>query len=721
MQRRTLPLMAGSAALALVVAWTVNPIPVKAQDGQNEFQTSPNSQNTPTPAADTAPVQLDTVTISAQMEQERNSLSPTTGSSAYIIQSQDIQDLPLGTATPLNQVMLQAPGVVQDSFGQLHVRGDHANLQYRIDGVIIPESITGFGQTLDSSIIGTTRLLTGALPAQYGLRTAGIIDITTLTGKELGNGGSIGMTIGSFNTFESTVTLYGQSGRWSYFVTGNYLGNEIGIENPTPAESAIHDQSWQRRGFGELSYAFTDSNQIRFMSGATDNQFQVPNNPGQTPAYSLSGVSNYPSANLDENQHEITYFNVLTLQGKAEQTNYQLSIGQRYSEVDFNPDPIGDLIYNGVASTVGRSNRTEMAQLDMSTRIEQNQTLSYGLYTDRQSVVQNNSSLTFPTDADGNQTSDVPITIVDNNNLSESTFSGYVQDRWNVTDRLTINGGLRYDLINGYLNDNQLSPRLGMVYALTDSLSFHSGYARYFLPPSTELISATDIAAFQGTTNALPSNVNTQVQAQRTNYYDAGFQWEANDALTLGLDAYLSRSTNLLDEGQFGTALIFSDFNYAEGRNDGIEFTANYKSGPLHAYFNGAYGNAQGKDVASGQYNFSSAELAYIANNWIALDHEQKYTSSGGASWRFPEGTTVGADYLFGTGLRAGFANTVNLPSYYQINLSAMHSFGSFDVRASVINVLDQIYVLRDGTGIGVGAPQYGPRRGVYLGFTEHF
>ena len=81
----------------------------------------------------------------------------------------------------------------------------------------------------------------------------------------------------------------------------------------------------------------------------------------------------------------------------------------------------------------------------------------------------------------------------------------------------------------------------------------------------------------------------------------------------------------------------------------------------------------------------------------------------------------MGADYLFGTGLRAGFANTVNLPSYYQINLSAMHSFGSFDVRASVINVLDQIYVLRDGTGIGVGAPQYGPRRGVYLGFTEHF
>ena len=88
-----------------------------------------------------------------RLDAARNALSPDTGSSVYKFDTDDIARLPLGDATPLNQVLLQAPGVVQDSYGQLHVRGDHSNLQYRINGVIIPEPISGFGQMLDLSLI----------------------------------------------------------------------------------------------------------------------------------------------------------------------------------------------------------------------------------------------------------------------------------------------------------------------------------------------------------------------------------------------------------------------------------------------------------------------------------------------------------------------------------------------------------------------------------------
>ncbi|MGH8090289.1 MAG: TonB-dependent receptor plug domain-containing protein, partial [Rudaea sp.] len=134
---------------------------------------------------------LSTVQINATLDQARNQLSPDIGASQYVISQQAIQQLPLGDATPLNQVLLQVPGFVQDSYGQLHVRGDHADLQYRINGVIIPESISGFGQTLDTRLIDSVQVLTGALPAQYGYRTAGVVDITTKGGAQ-GNGGSIG-------------------------------------------------------------------------------------------------------------------------------------------------------------------------------------------------------------------------------------------------------------------------------------------------------------------------------------------------------------------------------------------------------------------------------------------------------------------------------------------------------------------------------------------------
>jgi len=88
------------------------------------------------------PQKIDPVeVVIKRLDEARNGLSPDTGSSIYRFGRKDIEALPFGDNTPLNQVLLQTPGMVQDSYGQLHVRGDHANLQYRINGVVIPESI----------------------------------------------------------------------------------------------------------------------------------------------------------------------------------------------------------------------------------------------------------------------------------------------------------------------------------------------------------------------------------------------------------------------------------------------------------------------------------------------------------------------------------------------------------------------------------------------------
>ena len=85
---------------------------------------------------------------------------------------------------------MQAPEVAQDSFGQFHVRGEHNGLQYRLNGIILPEGISVFGQSLDPRLISSLTLVTGALPAEYGLRTAGIIDLKTKSGV-IDPGGSV--------------------------------------------------------------------------------------------------------------------------------------------------------------------------------------------------------------------------------------------------------------------------------------------------------------------------------------------------------------------------------------------------------------------------------------------------------------------------------------------------------------------------------------------------
>ena len=135
-----------------------------------------------------------------------------------------------------------------------------------------------------------------------------------------------------------------------------------------------------------------------------------------------------------------------------------------------------------------------------------------------------------------------------------------------------------------------------------------------------------------------------------------------------------------------------------------------------------------GKDVVTSQYNFGPADLAYIANNYIHLDHDQKYTSSGGISYALGDDTKLGADYLFGSGLRRDGAvpNGARMPGYFQLNFSISHDFrvdrfGKLHAQVAVINALDRSYELRDGTGIGVGAPQFGPRRGLYLSLQKDF
>ncbi|MEO9078348.1 MAG: TonB-dependent receptor, partial [Rhodanobacter sp.] len=671
---------------------------------------------------------LQPISVSGVLDQARNALSPDTGSSQYVIDHKAIAQLPLGASTPMNQVLLQAPGVVQDSYGGLHVRGDHANLQYRINGVIIPESIGGFGQSLDARTIHTVKLLDGALPAQYGLRTAAVVDITTKSGHDLGTGGSVGITGGSNGMLNPNASIWGSSDRWSWFVTGNYLQNDAGIENPTASKKPLHDETHQAKGFGDISYLIDNDTRLSLLFGAANSRFQIPNNPGQITTFGYLDTVDFNSAELNERQRENTRFGVLALQGKLGATDYQVAVGQRYSSLIYTPDRIGELMFNGVASAVSRSNRASTLQADFATRLGNSHTLRYGIYGSFERGASGNDAWVFAADDDGNQLSTTPINILDDSRLTAKTGSAYVQDEWNISEHWTLNYGVRGDHYQLARSESQLSPRIGLVWQATGSTTVHAGYSRYFTPPATEMIASANIAKFSHTTNAVPDTGNNTPLAERSDYFDAGLSQSIGSAWTVGVDAYYREVKRLQDEGQFGSALVYSTFNYAAGRVKGVELTANYEQGPLSAYFNASLGNAIGKRIITSQYNFAPDDLAYVSNHYIFLDHAQKLTSSGGVNYALDDSTRIGADYLFGSGLRKDGAvpNGASLPSYFQLNLNLSHDFafgqfGKLHTQLAVLNMLDRTYELRDGSGIGVGAPQYGPRRGMYLSLQKDF
>ncbi|MBS0363730.1 MAG: TonB-dependent receptor [Proteobacteria bacterium] len=677
-------------------------------------------------AADSGQGQVSEVVVTAQrLDAARATIEPQLGATSYSLPEAFILNLPAGANTQLNQVVLQAPGVAQDSFGQLHIRGDHGNIQYRLNNVILPEGLQVFGQTISPRLAQNIDLITGALPAQYGLRTAGILNIATKSGFR--NGGEIGVYGGSHGLIEPSVEGGGSWGQNSAFGTLSYTGTDVGIESPDGRARPIHDHSDQAQGFGYFDRILDDTSRLSLIVGTSQQRFQIPNVGGLQPdlGFQVKGVTAFPSERLNESQREGTSYAIATYLKTTDKFTGQLSVFSRYSELTYTPDVTGELLFNGIAQAAKKTDLSFGVQAEGVYKLNDAHTIRSGLIVSTDHTTSRTSSQVFPLDADGNQVGSAPETIADNGSADAWTYSAYLQDEWTLTDQLTLNYGLRFDQLDAFRRENQLSPRVNLVWKPMDGTTVHAGYARYFSPPPFELIASPTVAKFVGTSAEQPGTQNDLPRSERDNYFDLGVEQKI-DHLTLGLDVYDKQARNLIDEGQFGAPIILTPFNYREGYARGVELSANYSQGPLTAYANLAVSQAKGKDIVSSQFNFDPGDLAYIRNHFIYLDHDQTYSASAGVTYRI--GTAhLSADLIYGSGLRKDGAvpNGAHVPGYAQVNLGYAQDFaapgGPVTIRADVINLFDKTYEIRDGTGVGVGAPQFGPRRGVFAGVSKAF
>jgi outer membrane receptor protein involved in Fe transport len=683
--------------------------------------------------------QLSTIVITAQrLNEARTTIETQTGASTYTITSDAIAAAPGGENVQMNQLLLQAPDVVQDSFGQLHVRADHNDLQYRLNGIILPEGISVFSQTLSPRLISSLSLITGALPAEYGLRTAGVIDLSTNSGL-LQPGGAVSLYGGSFGTFEPAFEYGGSSGSLSYYVTGDYKQDNVGIESPDGSTDPLHDHTQQVHGFGYFEKIVDENDRVALILGTSDDAFQIPNQRGLVPGLGLSvnGVSDFLSDNLDETQHEAAQYAVLAWQHAQGALNWQTAVSARYTTLHFSPDWLGDLLFNGIAQDALKDDTAFAWQSDAAYQAGDAHTVRAGFYIQHDVSQSYTTSQVLATDAAGVQTNDVPLTIADNNTQSQILESVYLQDEWKALSQLTVNYGLRFDRYSAFSSGSQLSPRLNFVWQLPSGTTVHGGYSRYFTPPPFELVGSETFGKFAGTTAELPGTftpLDSQPIAERANYYDFGVQQKLLDnALTLGADSFYEQAQHLIDEGQFGAPIILTPFNYRYGLIGGVEFTANYSVKDFSTYGNVSFQAAHGKDVESSQFNFTPADYAYLQSNYIHLDHEGRVAASGGVSYLWM-GTRFSTDFIFGTGLRDAlvFPDGSDIPngdhtaSYTQVNLAVSHDFlltgsGPLTLRFDVINAFDKVYQIRSGTGVGVFAPQYGPRRGLFAGLAWKF
>jgi hypothetical protein len=183
-------------------------------------------------------------------------------------------------------------------------------------------------------------------------------------------------------------------------------------------------------------------------------------------------------------------------------------------------------------------------------------------------------------------------------------------------------GRLSYHVLGSYMQDNLgiENPTSGYnaIHDWTEqykgfakSTTLHAGYARYFTPPPLELVQSQTLKQFVGTSNQTATSQNSPVQPERANYFDAGMTEQFTRSFSVGVNGYYKISRNLIDEGQFGSALIFTPFNYARGNQYGAEVTANYSQGGFNASANFGFERGTGEQILSSQFPFEPDELAF--------------------------------------------------------------------------------------------------------------
>jgi outer membrane receptor protein involved in Fe transport len=664
------------------------------------------------------------------LDQARDNLLPKIGASTYTITREGIMSLPQGDNTPIDKVVLQFPGVSYDSAvsnPDFHVRSEYANVQYRINGIIVPEGVSGLGPVLDTNFIGSLSLLTGTLPAQYGLRTAGVLDITSRAFAT--PSGEVSLYGGSRQTITPSADYGGSFGNSEYFVTMRGNWNALGIENTTANPDAFHDYTQQGKFFGYSSTMLDDSTRFSLISAVSHSNFQIPNNPNQTPL-GVFGPVNYNSLLLNENEFDTYVANIAALQKKGTDGDAQFAVFSRYAKVNFVPDVFGDLVFNDVASNVTRESLLNGTQFDMSYIVDDRHTLRTGFAVSEEQTNVNNISTVLPVDAVTGAISPTPFAIDDLNSKLGWNIGTYIQDEWKLTNELTLNAGLRFDQLYQFVDANQLSPRLALVYKPFAGTTFHAGYARYFTPPFQAQAVSSNIGLFANTTNAPEVQLASPVLPERSNYYDVGVDQTVLPGLTVGLDAYYKDSRDMIDDGQFGQAVVLTQFNYARGYSEGGEVKVKFYNGDFRAYANLAFNVTRAIDVISNQYLFDQATYEYLLTNWHYTDDMQMWTGSAGMSYRWND-TLFSTSLIYGSGLRAGdlsdgvAPNSLSNPPYTVVNFGVSRDFNwspelkPVTLRFDIVNLFDKVYELRDGSGIGVFAPQFGARRGFYAGISQ--
>jgi outer membrane cobalamin receptor len=702
--------------------------------------------------------------ITIKVEAKRHVLSSAPSSSATIGQ-EEIATRPQGSDISLPRLLeTTMAGVVQGPFNQTFIRGNHANVQYQIDGVQLPDSVSGtFAEAFSTRNIDHMEFITGGLPAEFGERDAAVVNIVTKGGTETPTGNAE-VNYGTYNTFNPQATYGGStpSGALHYFLSASYNRTDRGIETPQPSgttygaqalqgtSDAVHDQSNGNSQFMKIDWLPNNADKFSLILYQNYNFYQIPNFPSsfspQDPYFAAGATDIFgnnngaapvfnwtPAATDDTQSNQDAYGEFVWKHTFSERALLQIAPYWKYSKIKVGGDPVNDL-----ASAL---NPTDFIPGSTPDSFSLNRHVNnFGVKADQSFRPDDRNLIKAGVQLQGSEASDSygvsTITAPGTYNPAAlpSTFTGggldrgnseavYIQDDFTINKQWTVNLGLRWTDVQYFFPDNQVGysqwqPRIGVSYMPDERTKLHAYYGRLFMPAPLEDLHEVFYQSNLAQGNAQPATYD--IKPEKDNFFEVGIARDVAGTHVMSFNVYYKLATDMLDDSQLLNTAIATPYNYSQGYAYGAEFSVHGKLTPeLSDFFNYSYDIAKGENISGGSFAFSTPQPV---NTFNYLDHVQVHTANYGLTYAKNNyyGTVEG---LYGSGLRTGPNNSASLPEHFTYDVTLGYKFtgdswwAKWKVQGDVLNVFDNLYPITIANGYN--GSHYSAGRELYVRLTK--
>lgn len=461
----------------------------------------------------------------------------------------------------LRGAIAEAPGWTSEDNGLMHYRGSDDGILFVLDGVPVYERLDPqFGLGFDPLTLRSVRVLSGHVPAEFGLRAGGVIEVRSEGGAVESWSGVLETGMGSERSQAVAGLAQGPVGR-DASLTLNLGGERSRRFLDPPALDNLHNQGSTAGGEAELVWA-PGGTVVSFRAGHARSFFDVPQAEAQE------------EAGQDQRQRLEQSFATLNWQRLwPRATVSQVALFGRFTrgkllgsaaDVPLFAEAARDQQRLGVLAAVAHEKGRHRFKAGVEASwIRLDEAFRFFVSDPRTPQASDLSEGVLDHDRDN------PFDFADR--VRRPIVSFHAQDSWRPMDGLTIDLGLRFDRSRLLLTESQWSPRLGVSYRAGRTV-LRASLNRFFQPPQTEyLLLSSSTAAHRLSPFAGELGGGRDIPSERQTAVEAGCEFRLAGALRADLAVWQRRIRNQGDPNVFlGTTIVFPN-SVERGRAKGFD------------------------------------------------------------------------------------------------------------------------------------------------------